>query len=98
MRMLAFTRSTRVFSVSELLTFLASCAKLADFNRLATLPDNSPLLADQIRAAQRRLPDKIRAQQEKEKDEVIGKLKDLGNTLLGALNSRRSLPHLSRVR
>ncbi|BGO98715.1 TPR domain containing protein [Rhodotorula toruloides] len=58
-------------------------ASLADYNKLATLPDVSPLLADQIKAAQRRLPDKVRAQQDKEKDEVIGKLKDLGNTLLG---------------
>ncbi|BGP31371.1 hypothetical protein JCM10296v2_003135 [Rhodotorula toruloides] len=58
-------------------------ASLADFNKLATLPDVSPLLADQIKAAQRRLPDKVRVQQDKEKDEVIGKLKDLGNTLLG---------------
>ncbi|KAJ8294678.1 Tetratricopeptide repeat protein 1 [Rhodotorula toruloides] len=58
-------------------------ASLADFNKLATLPDVSPLLADQSKAAQRRLPEKIRAEQDKEKDEVIGKLKDLGNTLLG---------------
>ncbi|BGP07331.1 hypothetical protein JCM10049v2_003162 [Rhodotorula toruloides] len=58
-------------------------ASLVDFNKLATLPDVSSLLADQSKAAQRRLPEKIRAQQDKEKGEVIGKLKDLGNTLLG---------------
>ncbi|BGP24007.1 TPR domain containing protein [Rhodotorula toruloides] len=58
-------------------------ASLTDYDKLATLPDISPLLADQIRAAQHRLPDKVRAQEEKEKDEAIGKLKDLGNTLLG---------------
>lgn len=29
------------------------------------------------------LPSRIAAQQEKEKDEMLGKLKDLGNSLLG---------------
>jgi len=29
------------------------------------------------------LPERIRIQQEKEKDEMLGKLKDLGNGLLG---------------
>lgn len=57
---------------------------IADFNKLAALPDNSPLLADQIKQAQARLPKKIEKQQEKEKEEVVGKLKDLGNMVLGA--------------
>lgn len=72
----------------------------ADYNKLATLPDVSPLLADQIKAAQRRLPDKVRAQQDKEKDEVIGKLKDLGNTLLGASSPTETsaiAPNLSLI-
>ncbi|GAA5994467.1 uncharacterized protein JCM10292_002082 [Rhodotorula paludigena] len=56
---------------------------LEDFNKLAALPDNSPLLADQIKQAQARLPKKIEKQQEKEKEEVVGKLKDLGNMVLG---------------
>lgn len=70
----------------------------ADFNKLATLPDVSSLLADQSKAAQRRLPEKIRAQQDKEKGEVIGKLKDLGNTLLGALRLAELPPLLPTSR
>lgn len=42
----------------------------------------------------RRLPPLIAEQQEKEKDEVLSKLKDLGNTVLGQSSSvvARSLP------
>lgn len=34
-----------------------------------------------------RLPPSIATKQQKEKDEVLGKLKDLGNTVLGTPNS-----------
>ncbi|GAA5919456.1 hypothetical protein JCM1841_002404 [Sporobolomyces salmonicolor] len=54
-----------------------------DWNKLATLPGITPLLAQQVKQAQQRLPKLITVQQEKEKDEVLGKLKDLGNTVLG---------------
>ncbi|GAA5986576.1 hypothetical protein JCM10908_003806 [Rhodotorula pacifica] len=56
---------------------------LDDWNTLGTLSDTPPSLSAQIKAAQRRLPDQIKLQQEKEKDEVLGKLKDLGNMVLG---------------
>ncbi|GAA5856343.1 hypothetical protein JCM9279_005733 [Rhodotorula babjevae] len=58
-------------------------ASLEDFNKLASLPGNSPILVKQIKVAQARLPKKIEDQQAKEKDEVVGKLKDLGNMVLG---------------
>ncbi|GAA6056880.1 hypothetical protein JCM3770_005126 [Rhodotorula araucariae] len=58
-------------------------ASLEDFNKLAALPGNSPLLAQQIKQAQARLPGKIEMQQAKEKEEVVDKLKDLGNMVLG---------------
>ncbi|KWU47525.1 hypothetical protein RHOSPDRAFT_14087, partial [Rhodotorula sp. JG-1b] len=56
---------------------------LDDWNKLETLSTTPPSLAPQIKAAQRRLPEQIKVQQEKEKDEVLGKLKDLGNMVLG---------------
>lgn len=55
----------------------------SDFNKLATLPDLTPLLVRQVKQAQTRIPGAIEKQQQKEKDEVMGKLKDLGNTVLG---------------
>ncbi|GAA5927764.1 uncharacterized protein JCM15063_005989 [Sporobolomyces koalae] len=58
-------------------------AALDDFNKLATLPDLTPLLSRQVKEAQTRLPKLIEVQQQKEKDEVLGKLKNLGNTVLG---------------
>ncbi|GAA5953530.1 hypothetical protein JCM3765_005064 [Sporobolomyces pararoseus] len=58
-------------------------ASLEDFNHLATLPDLTPLLSQQIKLAQSRIPKAIEIQQQKEKDEVLGKLKNLGNTVLG---------------
>ncbi|GAA5865399.1 hypothetical protein JCM3774_005624 [Rhodotorula dairenensis] len=58
-------------------------AALDDWNKLATLSATPAALAPQIKAAQQRLPEQIKVQQEKEKDEVLGKLKDLGNMVLG---------------
>ncbi|GAA5866677.1 hypothetical protein JCM8547_002720 [Rhodosporidiobolus lusitaniae] len=58
-------------------------ASLVDFNKLSALPSLSPLLVSQIKDAQKRLPKKIEVQQQKEKDEVLGKMKDLGNMVLG---------------
>jgi hypothetical protein len=70
---------SRVYSSSRL-------PRLADFNRLSALPpsETTPLLRQQVAEAKRRLPKQIEVQQQKEKDEVLGKLKDLGNTVLGA--------------
>ena len=46
------------------------------------MPDSSPI-NQQARRALSFLPDRIRTQQEKEKDEMLSKLKDLGDGLLG---------------
>ncbi|RKP26609.1 hypothetical protein SYNPS1DRAFT_13946 [Syncephalis pseudoplumigaleata] len=43
----------------------------------------SPQLAAACRAALLRLPDKMKAREQQEKDEMLGKLKDLGNSVLG---------------
>lgn len=69
----------------------ADTSRRTDFNKLANLPGNSPILVKQIKVAQARLPKKIEDQQAKEKDEVVGKLKDLGNMVLGASTSPRLL-------
>ncbi|BGP15429.1 hypothetical protein JCM10213_005070 [Rhodosporidiobolus nylandii] len=58
-------------------------ASLEDFTALSSHAGLSPLLATQIKLARQRLPRKIEVQQEKEKEEVMGKLKDLGNMVLG---------------
>ncbi|GAA6035791.1 hypothetical protein JCM8097_005703 [Rhodosporidiobolus ruineniae] len=58
-------------------------SSLEDFNKLSTLPSLAPSFSLQIRQAKQRLPRKIEEQQQKEKDEVLGKLKDLGNMVLG---------------
>lgn len=54
-----------------------TCAR-ADYTRLTSL---APTAA--VRSALRTLPTRIATQQEKEKDEMMGKLKELGNGLLG---------------
>ncbi|EIW67938.1 hypothetical protein TREMEDRAFT_32709 [Tremella mesenterica DSM 1558] len=54
-----------------------------DYTQLISLlPLNSPLLPA-IRKSLARLPESIRLQQEKEKDEMLSKLKELGNGILG---------------
>ncbi|GAA6007476.1 hypothetical protein JCM10207_006355 [Rhodosporidiobolus poonsookiae] len=73
----------RALANEQIGSWSSLAASLEDFKTLSTHSDLTPLLADQIRDAQKRLPPKIVKQQEKEKDEVIGKLKDLGNTVLG---------------
>jgi hypothetical protein len=49
---------------------------------LRSIPPSSPQ-AVAARRSVTNLPERIRIQQEKEKDEMLGKLKDLGNGLLG---------------
>ncbi|KAF7732828.1 cytochrome c oxidase subunit 1 [Apophysomyces ossiformis] len=55
---------------------------LEDYKRLQTLADTA-YTRNQCEDAQRRLPPRIKTQMEKEKEEMLGKLKDLGNTVLG---------------
>ncbi|KAI8050468.1 hypothetical protein BDF22DRAFT_634965 [Syncephalis plumigaleata] len=47
------------------------------------LEKESSSLAPTCRAALLRLPDKLKAREQQEKDEMLGKLKDLGNSVLG---------------
>jgi hypothetical protein len=55
----------------------------ADYSLLIKLlPPQSPVRTT-ARRALLTLPDRIRVQQEKEKDEMLGKLKELGDGLLG---------------
>lgn len=61
----------------------ASSACYLDWNALYEHPHVSPALLAAARAAKTRLPPLIAEQQQKEQAEVMGKLKDLGNTVLG---------------
>ncbi|KAK4699503.1 hypothetical protein P7C70_g6756, partial [Phenoliferia sp. Uapishka_3] len=54
-----------------------------DQKTLSTLPGITPLVAKSSKEALASLPPKIAEAQEREKDEVMGKLKDLGNSVLG---------------
>ncbi|KAL8290073.1 hypothetical protein RQP46_003012 [Phenoliferia psychrophenolica] len=56
---------------------------LSDYKTLSTLPGITPLVAKSVKLAETRLPPLIAVQQDKEKDEVLAKLKELGNTVLG---------------
>ncbi|KAF8323501.1 uncharacterized protein EI90DRAFT_3019857 [Cantharellus anzutake] len=49
---------------------------------LETLPANSPLLPN-VRIASRKLSPRLEQQQKKEMNEMLGKLKEVGNTMLG---------------
>ncbi|KAG0173436.1 hypothetical protein DFQ28_008388 [Apophysomyces sp. BC1034] len=55
---------------------------LEDYKQLQTLADTE-YIRKEYKQAQARLPPRIKAQMEKEKEEMLGKLKDLGNTVLG---------------
>ena len=63
---------------------------LLDYKTLSQLDNVSPAILQTSKNAQSRLPKLIAAEQQKEQAEVMGKLKDLGNTVLG--QCRRSPP------
>lgn len=56
----------------------------SDQKKILDLPDVPLPTIKAAKSAEQRLPGLLAAAQEKEKDEVLGKLKDLGNTLLGS--------------
>lgn len=56
---------------------------LEDYRKLAKQPDLDVYTKRECARAETRLPPLIKLQMEKEKEEMMGKLKDLGNTLLG---------------
>lgn len=64
-------------------TWASLQSALDDFNTLASLPDLPATLRKEIKSAQARLPSLISERSEKEKAEMMAKLKDLGNTVLG---------------
>lgn len=54
-----------------------------DYTTLIKITSSTSPIAATARAALRTLPERIRSQQNKEKDEMLGKLKELGNSILG---------------
>lgn len=65
-----------------------------DLEALIPLLPNPSSLRSQMQSTLRSLPPRIQAQQDKEKDEMMGKLKDLGNSVLGkfGLSTDKSVP------
>ncbi|KAI9028100.1 hypothetical protein CLU79DRAFT_737717 [Phycomyces nitens] len=64
-------------------SYTALSEALEDYKALSKMAGLDAYTRKECSRAQRTLPDVIKAQMEKEKDEMMGKLKDLGNTLLG---------------
>lgn len=56
---------------------------LKDYQGVREMDDITDITRRECLKAEQRLPSIIKAQGEKEKEEMMGKLKDLGNTLLG---------------
>ncbi|SCV70959.1 BQ2448_3721 [Microbotryum intermedium] len=73
----------RALANEQLGTWSSLTSALEDYTALSTLPDLSPSVKQQIKSAQARLTPLAKAQQDKEQAEMMGKLKDLGNTVLG---------------
>ncbi|OAD78546.1 hypothetical protein PHYBLDRAFT_107422, partial [Phycomyces blakesleeanus NRRL 1555(-)] len=64
-------------------SYTALSEALEDYKTLVKTPNLDAYTRKECTRAERTLPDIIKVQMEKEKDEMMGKLKDLGNTLLG---------------
>ncbi|ORX51211.1 hypothetical protein DM01DRAFT_1337277 [Hesseltinella vesiculosa] len=78
----------RAQSCQQLATSAALSEALSDYEALLEQHGQTNNVLDapalrQCRLAIQQLPPQIKALQEKEKEEMLGKLKDLGNTLLG---------------
>jgi hypothetical protein len=56
---------------------------LKDYQAVRELDDLNDFTRKECLKAEQRLPSQIKELAEKEKEEMMGKLKDLGNTLLG---------------
>ncbi|ORE10068.1 hypothetical protein BCV72DRAFT_247755 [Rhizopus microsporus var. microsporus] len=63
-------------------TYASMSEALEDYKKLKTLAIDTYILKECERA-EKELPTKINLQMEKEKEEMLNKLKDVGNTLLG---------------
>ncbi|KAG2217920.1 hypothetical protein INT45_012583 [Circinella minor] len=67
----------------KLATYTSLSDALKDYETLDKQPDLDNYTKRECVRAKQRLPSMIKEQMEKEKEEMMGKLKDLGNTLLG---------------
>jgi len=64
-------------------TWASLQASLDDYNAISKLPDIPPALAKEVKMGQARLPPLIAHRADADKAEMMAKLKDLGNTVLG---------------
>lgn len=64
-------------------TYSSSTEALKDYKTVRELDDITDVTRKECLKAEQRLPAIIKDLGEKEKEEMMGKLKDLGNTLLG---------------
>ncbi|KAA1075452.1 hypothetical protein PGTUg99_008772 [Puccinia graminis f. sp. tritici] len=64
-------------------TWASLQASLDDYNAISKLPDLPPTLLKEVKASQSRLPPRIARRAEADKTEMMAKLKDLGNSVLG---------------
>jgi hypothetical protein len=69
---------------------------VTDYTKLLTLLPSSSSQVEEIRRTLRRLKPRVEAAQKKETDEMLGKLKGLGNSILGAFDARSRLRTLSK--
>ncbi|CAO3698487.1 unnamed protein product [Rhizopus stolonifer] len=67
----------------KLATYSALSDALEDYKQLKTMALNNRYTLNECDRAQRELPEKIKRQMNQEKEEMMGKLKEVGNTLLG---------------
>ena len=67
----------------KLATYTSLSDALKDYETLVEQPGLDNYTKGECARAKQRLPSMIKDQMEKEKEEMMGKLKDLGNTLLG---------------
>ncbi|KAI9268020.1 hypothetical protein BDA99DRAFT_558206 [Phascolomyces articulosus] len=67
----------------KLSTYTSLSEALKDYDTLNEQGGLDPYTRRECARAKQRLPSMIKEQMEKEKEEMMGKLKDLGNTLLG---------------
>ncbi|CAH7672362.1 hypothetical protein BY996DRAFT_4603314 [Phakopsora pachyrhizi] len=67
----------------NLSTWASLQASLDDYNALSKLPNLPAHLIKEVKSAQNRLPSQIAQRSETEKAEMMSKLKDLGNNVLG---------------
>ncbi|GAB5586808.1 Cytochrome c oxidase subunit 1 [Umbelopsis nana] len=73
----------RAQAEEKIRTYTSLTEALKDYQGVREMDDITDITRRECLKAEQRLPSIIKAQGEKEKEEMMGKLKDLGNTLLG---------------